>query len=1016
MKQASLYNFLTVLIFLSMVAVSPCFLAAQEVPAPQSIEDMLANANSVLMTGNIDSAAGIGQAALDLAQRQYGESDTTYANVLHLLGKCYYFKSDFQECISYNNRALTIREKLLGPEHPDVAKSLNNLATAHADNGDYTEAEVLHRRALSIREKNLGPEHVKVAQSLNNLALISWRQGRFSEAGPLYERALDIAEKAMGNDHPSLVHTLNNLAILYQDKGSYAEAEAVGKRAVSILKRSYGPDNPYLPSALISLANVYQVQGKRDEAEPLYIEARSIWEKNLGPENPNIAICLDNLAMVYAKQGRLEDAENLHLEALAIREKSLGPEHPDVALTLDNLAALYSKQARFSEAESFQQRSLSIRKAAQGPEHPLVATDMYNLANIHYEQGNYSAAESLYQEALAVIERKLGPYHPQISKTLGSMAILSVSRSQIDESAMYYRRAQSGRRHFVKYVFSYASEDQKMRYLEEYPLVDHSLYSAALLNDSDDLRKMALEMALYGKGAILDAISAEREAAYLSYDNVVREMAQSHSRICGEISSVTLAGDERLGADIFRKRLGELYQLKDSLEFELSRSCSEFKTRMAGKEFQLEDVSEVLPNNAVLWEFLRYTPYDFNKTGQSEDMSANPRYLVFTLDHSGSYSLKDLGDAALIDSLVGAVRRQIDQARIEVFSSRAAKSEKRLMKTTQLLYRKIFDPLKLSLGTRSNLFISPDGQLNLFPFEILCNNDGGYVIEDYEISYLSSGRDLLRYKQPHTSNRNVLTMADPNFDFHLTAELEAEEKINAAPKPVMTIFNPVRGSSECIGARFDALPNTQVEVKAVAETLQEKAGLKVDSFSGDEASEAILKEINSPPRVLHLATHGYFCEDIDLVENEMTENPLLRSGLALAGANHLNSRSDRLSGEDGILTAFEASGLNLVGTELVALSACESGVGQVKNGEGVYGLRRAFQHAGARTIVMSLWKVPDQETRELMDNFYSNWSIGLSKKRALHGSILYLIKTNREKTMVAHPFLWGGFILAGDPD
>ena len=420
----------------------------------------------------------------------------------------------------------------------------------------------------------------------------------------------------------------------------------------------------------------------------------------------------------------------------------------------------------------------------------------------------------------------------------------------------------------------------------------------------------------------------------------------------------------------------------------------------------------------VLWEFVRYQPYDFKMEGSDKERTGPPRYLAFTLDPGGSITLTDLGDAGEIDSLVSLVRERIYRSKAEVYSPLVVESERRLSDVTSKLYDIIFAPLQPHLGSRTDILISPDGQLNLLPFEILYSPDGKYLIEKYGMSYLSSGRDLLRFKKKHKPSDRALVLADPDFD--LSSELLAEHREKTVDESSLFSFRPepYRGASGCLETRFDPLPYTREEAKSVAKTLKNRAKLDVNACYGDEALEEVLKGMATAPMALHLATHGYFCEDIDLGENKMLENPLLRSGLALAGANRLMGEEQRVESEseDGILTAFEASGLNLVGTDLVVLSACETGVGEVENGEGVYGLRRAFQHAGARTIVMSLWKVPDKETRDLMDGFYKNWLAGQPKKDALRQAALKALNACRADYGAGHPYFWAGFVMVGDPE
>ncbi|MCK4793667.1 MAG: CHAT domain-containing protein, partial [Desulfobacteraceae bacterium] len=329
-----------------------------------------------------------------------------------------------------------------------------------------------------------------------------------------------------------------------------------------------------------------------------------------------------------------------------------------------------------------------------------------------------------------------------------------------------------------------------------------------------------------------------------------------------------------------------------------------------------------------------------------------------------------------------------------------------------------FAPLESSLGSRTSIFVSPEGQLSLLPFEILPCPDGKYVIEKFSISYLSSGRDLLKFKKRAEPTDWALVMADPDFELSTQESTGRKNGTSIESSIAFVAPEPARGVSSCLDVPFKPLHHSKEEAESISRTLREKAELDVRAYYGGDALEEVLKSMASPPGILHLATHGYFCEDVDLATSKFLENPLLRCGLALAGANRLMDESQKGDSqtEDGVLTAFEASGLNLIGTELVTLSACETGVGEVKSGEGVYGLRRAFQHAGARTILMSLWKVPDKETRELMDHFYKNWLTGQTKMEALRQAALKVLNACRAKYGAAHPQLWGGFVLTGNPN
>jgi len=331
----------------------------------------------------------------------------------------------------------------------------------------------------------------------------------------------------------------------------------------------------------------------------------------------------------------------------------------------------------------------------------------------------------------------------------------------------------------------------------------------------------------------------------------------------------------------------------------------------------------------------------------------------------------------------------------------------------------IFDKILPAIGSCKHLIISPDGELSRLSFEVLPNGDDGYLIDDFQISYLGAGRDLLRFdlqtgRQPGKS----LVIADPDFDLG--------QSKSAKPNKPDAITNRCSRDLNRADLHFGHLPGTKVEGKTVS------AQLRVKPWLRDQALEGRLKQYRSP-HILHFATHGFFLEDQQLDPNvtnrdlgavagfgdqkefarlsgPVPENPLLRSGLALAGVNTwLKEQNLPVEAEDGILTAEDVTGLDLLDTELVVLSACETGLGEIRTGEGVFGLRRSFVLAGASTLVMSLWKVPDKQTQELMEEFYRRILKGEPRAEALKNAQMHI------RSQYPHPFYWGAFICQGDP-
>jgi len=1018
-------------------------------PIILEIDDHISEINQLLEGKKYDKAIQTGEKILQKAEKELGSSNIIISKIAYVLGQGYLNRmetADFHKAKTLFGRTLEIREKIFGVTHPEVVDARDMFAKSCYLTGRLTEAEHQIKNVLAIREKTLAPDHPDVYRCRYVLGRIYWGQLRYQEAELLFQQVITTVEKSKGPDHWSLSYYIVDLAALYVTVGRYPEAEEMVRRKLEIEEKMSGPEHRKIAWTLCHLGNISWFQAKYREAERCYRRSLAISEKTLDHSDIIFARNFIGLARIYHAQGKYLEAEKLFKRALAIEVRIMKAGNPYIAHTLNYFANLYSDQNMYSKAKIYCKKALSIKEKAYRPDHPELVESLKNLGNIYRNQGKYSEAEPLLKRALKIGKKLLGPGHPFIAQSLDGLAKLNSSLNEIEKSLHYYKKLQKSRQHFIEYVFSYSSEDQKLKYIKKYPLVDDALLSFAILNhqsmehqsDKDKvtnaqkvLLETALEMVLTSKAVVVDQISAEKELVYCSHDVGILKKVENLAAVCRDISILTyvlhskksgnfenLEVRGRDSSEVARERLKSLYVEKDRIETALSNQCSEFNEELAARRFSVADVSESIPKGSVLWEFIRYRPYEFQAVEDGKSKTGPPRYLAFTLNHKGEITLTDLGIVETIDGLIASARERIGKAREEAYFPLVIQSEKQLNKITGELYSLVFAPLEKHLGDGKEIFISPDGQLNLIPFEILPCPDGQYVIEKYRISYLSSGRDLLKFRKKTETGNRAVVMADPDFDMTPEAHAGRVDKETGETRIAALTEKPCRSASGCLRDRFKPLDQTGEEGRSVLKMLKEKAALDAGYYEGEGALEEDLKGMSHVPAVLHLATHGFFCEDVDLHEMKGFENPLLRCGLALAGANSFWDESGETSPEmeDGILTAFEASGLNLVGTELVTLSACETGVGEVKNGEGVFGLRRAFQHAGARSIVMSLWKVQDRETRALMEGFYRKWLGGQSKREALRGAALEILKAQREQHGAAHPYLWGAFVLLGASD
>lgn len=973
--------------------------------------DILQRADSLQKAAQYDSALVLAQKALAITEREYGTEDTSVARVVNRIGSIYWFQGNYPEAETTWKRALQIRERAPGADHLDVARSLNNLALLYQTQGRYDEAEPLFLRALQIGEKALGLEHPYVARTfLNNLALLYQNQGRYDEAEPLYLRALQILEKALGAEHPDITTSLNNLGYLYTAQGRYAEAERLYRRALQIREKALGPEHPDVASSLTNLGFLYYNQGRYAEAEPLYRRALQISERALGAEHPRIAQCLYNLANLYSDQGRYADAEPLYKHALDIQEKTLGSKHPVVASSLNDLACSYQDQGRYADAEPLLQRALQIREKALGPEHRLVAQTLQNLANQNRDQGRYAEADSLYRRALAICEKTLGPDHPDAAAALADFALNAMQGGQFAAAETAESRAWRIRSKNFHEGAAVLAERSAMEY-SQFLTKESANYLSILLDSPKGQTRNATQIAdvvVSSKSQVSEGILARNSSRVSESDSAAIKLADTLRYARFALSKLYVDGPGEDSVEVYKRKLGNATKEKERLEADLARRSASFRKDQELWEATAAKVAEHLPEHSVLVEYMRY---EHRLTPRETE----PRYLALVVKKHESPVVVALGKAAVIDLAMAWYRNHFDN-----FSQQNAANYDSI---SSELYRRIWQPIHSAVGTAATVFVAPDGELGLLSFAGLKQQDGRYLIEDHAIHYLATGRDLIRLEsEPQARGHGLLALGNPDFD------ATSNQRQAQAPKAVVDTMAMARhvitrglrsGCKALTEHSWSRLPATAQEVQTVGVLWQKQQHEGAEVLQGAAASEENFKRECRGKRVLHLATHGFFMDEDCRPkltargrETFVGENPMLHCGLALAGANQLPGASDSTSGEDGVVTAEEIAGLDLRGVDLVVLSACETGLGEVKAGEGVFGLRRAFQMAGARTVVSTLWRVEDQSAAETIQNLLTEGFpvTPESSRRAMLKRLVELRASHQSD----HPFYWAGYVVTGD--
>lgn len=868
-----------------------------------------------------------------------------------------YEKGAYDEALKLAERSLEIQEQETGADDIDVAATLSNLALIWLSKGNLTKAIQLFQRSLEIREKVFGTYHQDVARTLHNLALANDNMDNYDEAIRLYEKAILIREKILGTENADLSTSLGNLGSIYSDLADYDKAEQFLRRALEIKEKILAPTSASIAVTLNNLANVFSAKGDEDKALEFFKRALEIREKALGPTHPDVARSLEYLGTSFRTKGDYKQSETSYLRGLEILRKTFGEEHRRIARMLGNLAVLYQLQGNYDRAEPLFRQAVAMMEKTVGKEQLDYATSIYFLARFYTDKGDYEQAEPLYKKALEIVEKIFTAPHPDVIIYLNGLARNYQAKGDTKQSIEMLTRSHLLSERVAQAILFTSSEKQKLLYLNSLADETNQYLSAHLKFAPNNAAALELAMTTIfeRKGRVSDAVAFEISALRNRFNADDQILLENLIKVTSQLAQKILNATENTS----EKQIKELEEQKEKLEQEISRRSSEFRSRI--QPATISSIQAAIPENAALIEFAIYRPFEPKAVGNETKTFGEPRYVAYVIRKDGKIHWKDLGAAKAIDEAVENLRQALRDVKRKDVGQLARVAEEKIMSSLRPLF-----------GDSKHLLISPDGNLNLIPFEALVDEKKQFLIENYSFTYLTSGRDLLRMQTKRESKSNPVVIANPLFGASETASVSGNRQND-------TFFAPLGGTLQ--------------EAKSI-QTIFPNANILTDA----NATETVLKQTNAP-QILHLATHGFFLEDKKIV------NPLLRSGLAFTGANSRKGEKD-----DGILTALEASGLNLWGTKLVVLSACDTGLGEVRNGEGVYGLRRAFVLAGTESLVMSLWSVSDFVTREMMTNYYKNLKAGLGRGSSLRQVQLEMLKKpNRQ-----HPFYWASFIQSGD--
>lgn len=991
-----------------------------------------------LNIGEYVQAEPLFKEALEAAEKRYGRvSDQAIASVNNL-GILNYYSGKYDIARPYFEEVKAYREKRFGKESEQYASALENLANLNTDLADYTAAEPLYQEALSIIEKIHGRNSSNYAFTLGNLSTLYTATGDLVKAEAACREVLAIREQFPGRETPEYTSALHNLAGVFLGSSQFEAAIVLLEQIAAFQAKIYGKKNIQYAGALNDLAIACHRLGMYEKAESCYQESCDIRKAELGTDNLEYAWSLNNLAIFYLDIGNLDKAERLHTEALAIRKKALEPTHPVYAASLNNLAAVYSKQGRLDEAIALYKAALAIQQNDR-PEyagalinlanmhiakrnfneavtqfleakaileknpalkkHPYYLACLESLGDVYYETGQLELAETHFQEAQRQREELLGPAHPSSVAGHVRLANLFWKQNDFNRSGQQFLLAGQKNREALLRAARHLSEAEMAGYVKSFEFFLHQTRSFTMQTPDASAVGECWDNTLFHKGFLLAAASRIRTSPDIADPKTAEKFALFRSCL------------RRLEKEYAKplaeqKNVPELKEQANTLEKDLVRVVADLDE--ATRNVGWQDVQSALSPGEAAIEVIHF---QFRNPARTDSVlyaalilkPGMPQPVYIPL-----FEEKQL--RALLPN--SAAELNLDQVN-ELYAPAAGSNE-------NALYHLVWSPLESHLKDVRTVYFSPSGLLHRLNLSALPTAAQTTLADQYDLVLLGSTRQLAYQARHITATEPSSALLYGGIQFSMDSTAYPARATSSADNRGGPAFDQTDAALR--GEEYwDFLNGSDKEVDRIQAVLS-KAGVPVQAVKGWKATEESFKQIGQAdpsPKILHISTHGFFFPDPDLAAGDgqveqlgehvvrLSDHPMIRSGLVLAGANHAWKTGRPLGNrEDGILTAYEISQLDLRHTDLVVLSACKTGLGHIEANEGVYGLQRAFKIAGARTLVMSLWKAPDHATQEMMAVFYQKLlGENLPARQALRAA------QNEMRRQRYEPYHWAGFVV-----
>lgn len=820
--------------------------------------------------------------------------------------------------------------------------------------GNYKEATRLNEEVILLVQKNLdsatSPKEryllsETLANVMHNKGVLLLDMGEYENAFSYIKQSLEILNRIDATETPDYATFLDNLALIHQAQGNYADAEKLYNKSRDLRAKILDKRSPDYAISLNHLASLAHEMGDYKKAMDLYISSLNIIKKYSGTRSMEYATYQSNLATLYADIGSHDFAKQTLKVSIGILKEAKLEQHPDYAATLLSLANIEYLMERPKEAIALIDESIVIINKQLGEKHPLYTNALFQLGKVNQSLGNYETAENHYLRCLNIRAEILGVNHPDYTNLLVQLAQFYQLQGKKTQAESYYLTHLDKCLEQVQNYFSFLSEKEKENFYANLSENFEKFNAFAFQSHLENpaLITKMMDYRLSTKAILFQSASQIRQQIASGENHDLVRLYKQWVAIKDRLARI-YSPIKKLKVRILPEEIENLEKEANEIEKELAKQSATFQQFVQNQTVKWQNIQKSLKEKEASIEIIRFRIFDIQRDKWTDSIN-----YIGLLINSQSQAYPHL--------VVLPNGKDLENKHFKAYQYSIKE------KQTDDVYDYYWKPFATYLTDSSRVYISPDGVYNQLNINVLQNTEtGNYLLDELDIYIVANMKEIIHLQEPPTTARiglpKAVLVGRPNYDKSLT---------------------------------LNDLAGTEEEIRNIAEILKSEQW-ETEVYLGNDALESVIKQSNSP-KVLHIASHGFFT-------SEQYADPMLSSGLMLT--TYRNDTAD-----DGLLTGYEAMGLSLANTDLVVLSACETGLGSIKIGEGVYGLQRAFKIAGAKNIMMSLWLADDWATQRLMKEFYKQWVLLGNQRQA------FRVAQQKMREKYQHPYFWGAFVMWG---